>query len=142
MSNDVTFKIWVSTDEEGFVYLRCPDCGEKFMLQKKDLEDESTIDVWCPSCGLIHDSYINDEVRAVQEDLIKTYIEDTFKNSKESKNNKVKVIEKNLEFQVGINTGDYKEFKFLCCSKIAKVNSLKLVEGMYCPFCGEMSDGN
>ena len=40
MSEEMVFQISVPTDEEGFVLLECPLCGELFKLNPSDYQDD------------------------------------------------------------------------------------------------------
>lgn len=153
MDNDIKFEISVPSDEEGYVLLKCPSCGEKFMLTVEDIEDESTVDIWCLNCGLTHDNYLDDDIYELAERIVKNQVaemlnnfsnslEKNFRNSKNIKFEQGKEIKKEAELLIGRKTGDYQEKKYLCCFKTAKISSIKNFEGSYCPFCGEMIDGD
>jgi len=147
------FQISIPADEEGYVLLKCPSCGEKFMMTVEDIEDESTIDIWCPNCGLTHENYIDDDVNELAERIVENQVaemlnnfsknlEKTFRNSKNIKFKTGKEIKKEAELPIGRKTGDFEKKKYSCCGKIAKISSIKKFEGSYCPFCGEMIDGD
>ena len=96
MDNDIKFEISVPSDEEGYVLLKCPSCGEKFMLTVEDIEDESTVDIWCPNCGLTHDNYLDDDIYELAERIFENQVtemlndfsknlEKSFRNSKEKR---------------------------------------------------------
>ena len=153
MANDIKFEISIPADEEGYVLLKCPSCSEKFMLTVEDIENESTIDIWCPNCGLTHDRYLDDDVYELVERIVENQVAEILndltrsleKNFVKSKNIKFKPgkkIKKETELPIGRKTGDYEEKKYLCCDQIAKISSIKNFEGSYCPFCGEMIDGD
>lgn len=69
-------------------------------------------------------------------------LEKKFRNSKNIKFEQGKEIKKEAELPIGRKTGDYEEKKYLCCFKTVKISSIKKFEGSYCPFCGEMIDGD
>ena len=62
--SEVTFKIDVSTDDDGFLTIQCPFCSDRFKLTAQDFEREDIIDLFCPYCGLKDepDSFITEEV--------------------------------------------------------------------------------
>ena len=153
MDNHMKFKILIPSDNDGFIVLKCPSCGEKFMMTAENIEDESTIDIWCPNCGLTHGNYLDDDVHELAERIVENQVaemlndfsknlEKTFKNSKNFKFKSGKKIKKEAEHPIGRKTGDFEESKYLCCGKTAKISSIKKFEGSYCPFCGEMIDGD
>ena len=45
-------EISIPADDEGYVLLRCPKCGEKFKLAPTDIESDEVEDIYCPLCGL------------------------------------------------------------------------------------------
>jgi len=104
------FQISIPADEEGYVLLKCPSCGEKFMMTVEDIEDESTIDIWCPNCGLTHENYIDDDVNELAERIVENQVaemlnnfsknlEKTFRNSKNIKFKTGKEIKKKRNFR-------------------------------------------
>ena len=42
--------ISIPADEDGFVLMQCPLCGEFFKLRAEDFEAEDVIEIWCPCC--------------------------------------------------------------------------------------------
>jgi len=58
MSKNIT----IPTDEDGFVLLQCHICGEYFKLLASEVNDDSTINIWCPYCGLNRKQYAPNEV--------------------------------------------------------------------------------
>lgn len=145
--------ISIPSDENGYLVLKCPSCGEKFGLLVEDIGDTSTLRIWCPGCGLVHDSYLDDDVSELIKTMAYNLVADLlndFNNDLEkmSRNNSMirfkadKPIKKKAELAIGRKTGDYEEVFFICCSKKAMLRSLRKFQGGYCPFCGEMNDGN
>lgn len=61
MSN-IQMEISQPTDSDGFALLKCSYWGEYFKLKPKNIESDQVLYIWCPSCGLINDNYITDEV--------------------------------------------------------------------------------
>lgn len=60
---DMSFEISIPCDDDGFVLLQCPHCGELFKLTVKDIESDSIFNIYCPSCGLTGDGFITEDVR-------------------------------------------------------------------------------
>ncbi len=69
-------EISILTDNDGYVLLKCLTCGEIFMLKPSDIEEESKIDIWCPKCGLKHDTYLDDEVYELTNRMVQNYVTD------------------------------------------------------------------
>lgn len=146
-------EIEIPADIEGYFLLKCPSCGEKFMMTVKDINDESTIDIWCPNCGLKHENYLDEDINEFMQQMFENQgiemLNAFSRNLEKSCGNKegleFKVsseIKNNVKVPVGRKIGDFEKKKYLCCGKFAKVSSIKKFEGMYCPFCGELIDGD
>lgn len=60
--NEFTINISIPTDDDGFVLLKCSKCEEYFKLPPGDIESDGVIDIHCPLCGLISDTYITEDV--------------------------------------------------------------------------------
>ncbi len=88
MSNKETIEISIPADNDGFVLLQCSHCGEFFKLSVSDCEDDNILNVYCPSCGLISDSYITEDVKelalAIAENYAMDELYDAFKNLERS----------------------------------------------------------
>jgi uncharacterized C2H2 Zn-finger protein len=55
-------KIRIPCDNDGYVLLRCPHCGEFFKATPSDISDEAVIDLRCPACGLTSDNFLTQDV--------------------------------------------------------------------------------
>lgn len=60
---DTSIEISIPCDDDGFVLLQCPHCGELFKLTVKDIESDSFSNTYCPSCGLAGDEFLTEDVR-------------------------------------------------------------------------------
>ena len=45
-------EVSIPADDQGFVLMQCPLCGEFFKIKPGDYHAEDVIEIWCPSCGL------------------------------------------------------------------------------------------
>ncbi len=45
-------EVSIPADDQGFVLMQCPLCGEFFKIKPEDYHAEDVIEIWCPSCGL------------------------------------------------------------------------------------------
>lgn len=59
---ETSFEIRIPCDDDGFILLRCPHCGELFRLTAEDIESDETLDVYCPSCGLSDSNFPTQDV--------------------------------------------------------------------------------
>lgn len=59
---ETRFGIRMPCDDDGFILLRCPHCGELFKLTAEDIESDETLDIYCPSCGLCANNFLTQNV--------------------------------------------------------------------------------
>lgn len=153
MTDEHTFYISIPSDPDGFVLLKCPSCSETFKLTVEDIEDESKLDIWCPGCGLPHESYMTDEVQESAERIIENYVTDSInffmkdlgaslKGSKNIRFDSGKKIKKEPELPIGRQTGDFILKHYRCCYEEGQISNFRKFVGGYCPFCGGMVDGD
>lgn len=152
MSDNVTFSISIPSDSEGFVIQQCSLCGEFFKMTPSDIENESQLQIWCPSCGLNPDSLITDEVTDLAMKMANNHVADLVNDF--SKNLSKKFNSRSIKFKNGsklkkeANDPLFSKVENLelhtydCCHKAAKISPSLKMEGGYCPFCGEMQNGN
>ena len=139
-------QIEIPSDNDGFVLLQCPLCGDYFKLRPSDYKDESVLEIHCPNCGLSSDNYFTDEVIDLAMTMAKNAAEaliykEMKKWEKSLKNSFVsfKVQKKpQKEYEHPINsTIEALEIKhYKCCNREAKIKPLLKICGHYCPFCG------
>ena len=143
------YDITIPGDEDGFIQMKCPPCGDKFMISIDDYENEDLIELWCPQCGLIHESYIDDDIEELANRIIENSVKDllngfskdlekTFKNNEFMKVKEGKKLKKEAELPIGRKFSDLTVKYFKCCNKDAKVSLQQEFSGCYCPFCGEL----
>lgn len=147
MSDEFHITISIPTDDEGYILLRCEHCGTFFKATPSDIEDDGVLHIFCPSCGLISDSYVTEDVielaRRIVENKVNDMIYDAFKDL-ERHNKRNSVVKFNAgkrpkhETEDPIRSGiDALEIaSFPCCSRTAKIKPLLKMTGAYCPFCG------
>ena len=137
----------IPCDDEGYVLLQCEYCGNFFKVSSDVIEDERLLHVFCPSCGLISESYCTGDVIELAETMLSNYVNDmlydAFKDL-ERKNNRNSAI----SFKVGKRPSHNAEepirsgieamviASFPCCNRKAKIKPLLKMTGCYCPFCG------
>lgn len=147
MSDEFHITISIPTDDEGYILLRCEHCGTFFKATPSDIEDDGVLHIFCPSCGLISDSYVTEDVielaRRIVENKVNDMIYDAFKDL-ERHNKRNSVVKFNAgkrpkhETEDPIRSGiDALEIaSFPCCSRATKIKPLLKMTGAYCPFCG------
>lgn len=59
---ETSFEIRIPCDDDGFILLQCPHCGELFKLTAEDIESDETLDIYCPSCGLSDSNFLTQDV--------------------------------------------------------------------------------
>ena len=62
LSDTVNFEITIPSDNDGYILLQCEHCGEFFKCIAMDIEDDSILNIYCPSCGLISENYLTEDV--------------------------------------------------------------------------------
>ena len=149
--NDFTIRISIPTDDDGYVLLQCPKCGEYFKLPPSNIKSEGVLNIYCPLCGLISDNYLTKDVmelaQAKELNHVQRNIYDKIKKlERKSKNSpvKIKVNKPDEVDEIPIkSTIDSMEIvDFECCNRQAKIRYLLNFCGCYCPYCGGYNDGS
>ncbi len=144
--DDISFRIKIPSDEDGFALFRCPHCGELFKVTAEDVEDDSVLAAHCPACGLTADNFLTDDVIELALTM--------------AKNRTVSAIAKELEkqakqhksgfinFEVNTKGGDEPEMplsasvealELVTCHDCVRGSKIQpsLAMSMYtCPYCG------
>lgn len=152
MSDIIHMEISLPADNDGFILFQCPLCGEYFKLCADDIHADDTLEIWCPCCGLISDSYLTDEVIELAQTMALNLTNKLlFQEMKEWERN---IKGKGISFKAGKQPEPQAEtpiasliealeiVSFACCKKEAKVKPLVRICGCYCPYCGVQCDGN
>lgn len=152
MADEVTLSVSIPTDLEGYITIQCSLCSELFKVKHTDFEDESQIQIWCPNCGLIPDSMITEEIRDLLLKTANNYMSDFLNdfNTELSKTFKKGGIKyktgkkiKKASTDPLVSRIDILEIQtYECCHQEAKISPSLKMEGGYCPFCGEIQNGN
>lgn len=144
--SDITMEISIPADNDGYVLLQCTFCGDFFKITPSDYEDERLLDIYCPSCGLIGDNYITEDVlelaMAMTENIAMDIIYKEMKKWEKQFNNGFmsfkagkKPKPKNEDpIRAGIEALTITEFN--CCKRYAKIKPMLKISGCVCPFCG------
>lgn len=139
-------EIEIPADDDGFVLLECPFCGDYFKLTPSDMEDDEVLHIHCPYCGQIGDSYLTEEVIEVAMNMAKNFaleqIHQAFKRlEKKHKRGPItfkagKAPRKAYESPILLIADTLVKQHYVCCNRKAKVKPSMKIAGTYCPFCG------
>jgi uncharacterized Zn-finger protein len=145
---DVSFKITVPSDNDGFITLQCPFCDDRFKLTVEDFQREDILEIFCPYCGLRHqhNHFLRDEVieqaKIIASNYAKSLLNQWVKNlEKSTKRNKFVNLKAGklpkLEAEKILFEQEELEITTLfCCQVTVKTRPLNKVIGVYCPSCG------
>lgn len=146
---DLSVSISIPMDEDGFVLLRCPRCGESFKLLSDDIQSEEVTDIHCPQCGLVSENYLTDDVIKLAQAKIINRLSDGFYNelwnmNRKTRNFTIKTnkFKREEEVPIRLNRDSMEMVDFGCCGRIAKIRYLLDYCGCYCAFCGGITDGS
>ncbi len=143
---DMQMEISIPADNDGYVLLQCPFCGEYFKLTPDDCEDDGILDIFCPSCGLNGENFITEDVLelalAITQNVAMDMIYDEMKKWEKQFNSgfmtfkagKKPKPEPENPIRAGIEALTITHFK--CCKRNAKIKPMLIFTGCYCPFCG------
>lgn len=146
MSKDVTFEIRIPSDQDGYILLQCNHCGTFFQITADDYSDKSFLKLFCPTCGLISNNYLTEDVIELASAMLENHamdlIYDTFKSmERKTKYRKLQVKagkrpshKEENPIKTGVDSLAFTYFR--CCNKSVKVKPLLKMTGCYCPFCG------
>ena len=151
--NDLdTIRFSIPADSEGFILRTCSNCGEIFKLSGKAIQEDFQILQWCPCCGLHGQSFIGKEEIELAENMAANAAYDMlndfffFLEKKYKKRPVVFKAGKKLEPEpidpIVSKTENLELKKYYCCNEQARITPSLKFEGGYCPYCGEMTNGD
>jgi uncharacterized Zn-finger protein len=146
--SEVTFKITLPSDNDGFVTLQCPFCEDRFKLTVRDFEREDIIEIFCPYCGLRHERshFFTDEVieqaHIIAANYLKSqvnqWVKDLERSTKSNKYVKLKAgkpLKMDSE-KILFEKEELETYTLTCCQITVKTRPIHQVIGIYCPCCG------
>lgn len=146
MDDEIHLEISIPADDDGYVLLKCEHCGNYFKTTPSDIEDDGILEIFCPSCGLVSESYVTEDVLELAQTMIENVamdmIYDTFKQMEQKfKNGPItfnagKRSRHKTETPIHSGIDSLEVATFPCCKRKAKVKPLLKMTGCYCPFCG------
>ena len=134
MSDEINMTISIPADDDGYVLLQCEHCGTYFKATPSDLEDDGVLHIFCPSCGLISENYVTEDVLELAMKMMTNAVNDmiynefkkmerhskkgiiTFKAGKRPKHENEDPIRSGIEAMEICN--------FPCCKRTAKIKPL------------------
>jgi len=139
-------QIEIPVDNDGYVLLQCSFCNELFKIFANDYEDDSILNLSCPSCALVSDNYFTDDIIELAVTMATNYGMDLIHNEMKKLEKRFKGgsvafkagrrPEKEHENPISAIIDTMVERRYLCCKKSAKIKPLLNITGSYCPFCG------
>ena len=146
MSDDIHMTISIPADDEGYVLLKCEHCGTFFKCTPFDIRDDGVLRIFCPSCGLVSNNYITEDVLELAMKMTKNamndMIYDMFKDlERHSKHGIVQFKagrrpKREAENPIRSGVEALEISTFMCCARTAKIKPMLKMTGAYCPFCG------
>lgn len=146
MEDEFQISISIPTDDDGYILLRCEHCGEYFKVTADELNDDNLLNIYCPACGLISETYITEDVIKLAEAKVTNYAIDQIysefkKLERQTRNSIVKFKagakprhEAENPIKSGIEALQIVEFP--CCHRKAKIKPLLRMSSCCCPYCG------
>ena len=146
MSGDFDFAIEVPCDDDGFVLLQCPQCGELFKLRPSDYESDEVLEVSCPACGISSDSYLTEEAielaLAIAKNKALAALHSEMKRLERKTKGKAISFkagepprpDNELELQPAVDA--LKAVSCRSCGKQSKISLLLSMSMFTCPLCG------
>ena len=141
--DEISLEISIPTDNDGFVLLQCPVCGEYFKLAPSDIEADEVFDIWCPCCGMASKEYLT-------QDVVDLAMKRTANVTMDIVFNEMKKWERQLkgalsfkarnkpkpEEPIVVGVEALEREQYVCCKKEAKIKTILKYSSSYCPFCG------
>ena len=131
--DEFTIKISIPTDDDGFVLLQCPKCGEYFKLPPNDIESDDVVDIYCPLCGLVSDTYITEDVielakaKALNK-VLGDFYDEMKKLERKTRNSIIQVKankpQKEEEIPIKSTIDSMEIVDFECCNRQGKIRHL------------------
>lgn len=147
MGDYETFSISIPADNDGQILLKCPVCHDLFKVDGSIFGDDSVFEIHCPSCGIVSDNYLTDDVIELGLQMVENYANDLLekefkKLEKSTRNSMIKFKHKSNykrhgEQPIMLSVENMTIAEYSCCKRPAKIKPLLRLCGSYCPYCGE-----
>jgi hypothetical protein len=145
---DITFKISVPCDDDGFLTLTCPACQGDFKLLGDQYQNQDIVDLFCPYCGLsdVPNSFLGKDVmeaayREAENQAMALVEKELGKMMKSLNQSKFIKAETKSRFKNNspkelFEENNMKKILLSCCGKEVKISDGSSESIIYCPFCG------
>lgn len=142
--SEMSFKINMECDSDGYVTFECPFCGSTFGLRADEVKTEDGIvdELFCPYCGLTKDSNAFWTKEVLQQDMVEQ-LNKLFGDMARDTNRQHGIVKMSYTplKKVGIselrnNDGAEVPFECECCNRHVKVLYDAGESMIYCPYCG------
>lgn len=149
---NVSLKMSIPLDEDGFIEMECDYCKNRFMLHQDVYENEENINFFCPICGLanrINTFFVPEVLEKVQQMAMNYMLGELDKAlgksiSQINKNGFIKMSmktpKKEVEKELYAPSEGYVKCEKNCCNVDVKVKNIDKETGTYCPICGGMNN--
>ncbi len=151
MGDYETFSISIPADNDGQILLKCPVCNDLFKVDGSVFGDDSVFELHCPSCGIVSDNYLTDDVIELGLQIVENYANDLLekefkKLEKSTRNSMIKFkyksnYKRHSEQPIMLSVEKMTVVEYPCCKRPAKIKPLLRLCGGYCPYCGEKNYG-
>lgn len=157
MGKTITRTITIPADNDGYILMSCPECGEVFKLKVSDIHDEGVLNLYCPACGFSSYSvsdFTNEDVERYVEQLTENVAYDLVNDLLKPLEKEIKKINRNSKglFSIIFKREHTKKpgrplplYTIIdalkpayCpqCGRYAKVKMLLRESSYCCPLCG------
>ena len=149
---DESVRIGLPCDNDGFMLLQCPKCGERFKVLPEDAKDDSVVAVHCALCGLTSRSFVTDELVSLAHAKALNYVNEELYSvfSELHRKTKGQVVsfgkpkkpQKEYEPRLWDRLDSMELFTCKECGRKSKARRLVVESACHCPYCGVIDYGN
>lgn len=143
-----SLSISIPLDDEGFLLMQCPSCGDYFKVRSEDYESDDVEELWCPICGLRNDSFWpNEVIELAKAKALNQFLGDFEKEianigRSSSRQSLIKLsvtscFEHKREGEILPAVDAYEAVRCNFCGRSEKIRPLTKYVGAFCAFCGE-----
>lgn len=143
---EASLEIELPSDDDGFILLKCPHCGELFKLTAQDIKSDKILNIYCPACGLTADDFFTQDVidlaLAMSKNAVMDEITRQFQFLAKNYNDSLIEIEvetnhkKEPELPIRPSIEALQVTTCHDCGRQAKISPLLAMSAYTCPLCG------
>ncbi|MDD4376177.1 MAG: hypothetical protein PHR25_05280 [Clostridia bacterium] len=147
---EISFKVQIEPDSDGYVSFECPFCGSDFRLKGDEFQCDDPLytEMYCPYCGLsdspskFYTKEVMEQINAIAMNYMNEELKKAF--SKMSRQiNKSKFLKMTYKPMKNLNVKDLKTedsveeiFECKSCNNHVKVLSCAGNSKVFCSYCG------